>query len=121
MDSFKATDLKRRQARHTDTLSFADLLHVAARLLTPDGLFSLVLPTLAAEQMIGLAQLSGWYLQRQCRVQSKADKAPVRTLFSLSRLLPGAVATPEQLLIHAADGRYSVEYQQLLREFYLKF
>ena len=120
-DSLKAVDPKRNQARHTDTLSFVDLLKAAAHLLAPGGLFSLVLPTAAAAQIIQLAQQSGWFLQRQCLVQSKAGKAPVRTLLSLSDIPPLEVAVTEQLLIHAADGSYSAEYRQLLCDFYLKF
>ena len=123
VDSLKAVDPKRNQARHTDTLSFIDLLDVAARLLAPDGVFSVVLPTAGASQMMMLAQQSGWFLQRQCWVQSKAGKPPLRCLFSLSRLPPlSAVATiSEQLLIHAFDGSYSAEYRALLSDFYLKF
>jgi tRNA1Val (adenine37-N6)-methyltransferase len=120
VDSLKALDPQRNQARHTDTLSFDDLLAVAARLLAPEGLFSLVLPTAGAAQMIMLAQHSGWFLQRQCWVQSKTGKAPLRCLFSLSRM-PQAVAEPEQLVIHANDGGYSAAYRALLSEFYLKF
>jgi tRNA1Val (adenine37-N6)-methyltransferase len=125
VDSLKAVDPKRNQARHTDTLSFADLLKAAAALLAPEGVFSLVLPTAGATQMIMLAQQSGWYLQRQCWVQSKAGKPPLRCLFSLSRLppvVPSAAATVgEQLQIHAFDGSYSAEYRALLCDFYLKF
>jgi len=123
VDSLKASDPKRNQARHTDTLSFIDLLDVAARLLAPDGIFSVVLPTAGAAQMIMLAQQSGWVLQRQCWVQSKVGKPPLRCLFSLSRQPPTSVAANvnEQLLIHALDGRYSAEYRALLRDFYLKF
>lgn len=120
VDSLKAIDPKRNQARHTDTLSFIDLLDVAASLMMPDGLFCLVLPIAGSEQLMLLAQQSGWFLQRQCWVQSKAGKPPLRCLFSLSRL-PQAAVVSEQLLIHAADGSYSAEYRALLRDFYLKF
>lgn len=82
----------------------------------------MVLPTTGAAQMIMLAQQSGWFLQRQCWVQSKAGKPPLRCLFSLSRVQSSNVATVSgQLLIHAADGSYSEAYRALLRDFYLKF
>ena len=120
-NSLKATDPQRNLARHTDSLSFADLLKVAAALLTPDGLFSIVLPTAAAEQMIDLARQSGWRLQRRLKVHSKAKKPPLRTLFTLSPGESDAEPVPEQLLIHALDGQYSDDYRALLRDFYLKF
>lgn len=121
VDSLKAPDPKRNQARHTDTLSFADLLKVAATLLTPEGALSLILPTAAAAQMITLALETGWSLNRQCLVQTKASKAPGRCLFSLSRNPVSEAPVIEQLLIHASDGSYHSDYRQLLQDFYLKF
>ncbi len=121
VDSLKASDPKRHQARHTDSLSFADLLAVAATLLAPSGTLSLVLPVHAAMQIIALARHSGWYLQRQCLVQTTAAKAPIRSLMSFRRLPATEPPVQQQLLIHDADGGYSAGYRQLLRDFYLKF
>jgi len=120
VDCLKAVDPKRQQARHTDSLSFDDLLATAARLLTSDGLFSLVLPASGAAQLLRLASASGWFLQRHCQVQSKAGKAVLRCLLTLSRQ-PQAEPAPETLVIHASDGSYSADYRQLLADFYLKF
>lgn len=120
-DSLKAADPQRNLARHTDSLSFADLLEVAARLLTPEGMFSVVLPTKGAEQMITLAQRSGWTLKHQLWVQSKAERPPLRCLFTIIRGEQQSEPTPEQLLIHAPNGQYSADYRSLLRDFYLKF
>lgn len=121
VDGLKAADPKRTLARHTDSLSYADLLTVAARLLTEDGLFSVVLPANTAQQLMALAQPSGWAIQRQLWVQSKEGKPPLRCLLTLKRSEALLVSQPEYLVIHAADGQYSAEYRILLRDFYLKF
>lgn len=126
VESLKSTDTKRQQARHTDTLSFAALLKVAADLLSPDGKFSLVLPCVEAEQLLMLAFASGWQLDRDCWVQSIPTKVPLRRLMTLSRTSLSLVSSPKQLqserlLIRELDGQYSAAYRQLLADFYLKF
>jgi tRNA1Val (adenine37-N6)-methyltransferase len=121
VESLKATDAKRNLARHTDSLSFAQLLQVAQSLLTPDGLLSLVLPSSTAEQFIRMAQQSGWVLRRQLSVQSKSERLPLRCLFTLQRGEDPSEFIQERLIIHATDGQYSGDYKALLRDFYLKF
>ena len=74
---------------------------------------------------------SGWCLQRRTLVSTLPGKAPIRTLFSLSRsnqpeavptqALPDQVQNGDSLTIHQADGSYSDEYRTLLKDFYLKF
>jgi tRNA1Val (adenine37-N6)-methyltransferase len=120
-------DEQRAKARHTDSLSFAALLATAALLLAEDGVFSLVLPCEAAEQLLQLALASGWWLKRCTLVSTLPGKTPIRTLFTLSRsnqptpALPKLVQNSDRLVIHQEDGSYSEQYRLLLRDFYLKF
>ncbi|WP_306521154.1 tRNA1(Val) (adenine(37)-N6)-methyltransferase [Rheinheimera sp.] len=125
-------DQQRAKARHTDSLSFAALLATAALLLADDGLFSLILPCEAAEQLLQLALASGWCLQRRTLVSTLPGKMPIRTLLTLSRSNQLIAPTPtspvdaqntneDTLVIHQADGGYSEQYRWLLRDFYLKF
>jgi tRNA1Val (adenine37-N6)-methyltransferase len=53
-------------------------------------------------------------------VFSKADK-PQRSLLCLCRTSEPVSTVESQLVIHAADGSYSAQYQHLLGAFYLKF
>lgn len=133
-DALVSKDQQRAKARHTDSLSFADLLATATMLLAEDGVFSLILPCDPAEQLLQLALASGWYLQRHTLVSTLPGKAPIRTLFSLRRSQQLIAPTPiptspdeaqnmdeDTLVIHQADGSYSEQYRWLLRDFYLKF
>lgn len=122
----KSTDALRQQARHTDSLPFADLLRVVAQLLTTDGQFSLVLPCAEASLLLELALSAGWQLDRHCLVQTVPAKPPMRRLLTLS--LPATDSgrcqsepVAEHLLIRDQQGQYSPAYRQLLRDFYLKF
>ena len=134
--ALKSANEQRRQARHTDSLSFAGLLQSAALLLADQGRFSLVLPCAEAELLLAEALGTGWVLVADCLVQTTAHKPPSRRLMTLAR---PAVARPAvqltatpappvtRLLIHQTSaalpgaGAYSPAYRALLRDFYLKF
>lgn len=126
-DALVSKNEQRAKARHTDSLSFAALLATAALLLAEDGVFSLVLPCEAAEQLLQLALASGWCLKCCTLVSTLPGKTPIRTLFTLSRsnqstpALPDLVQHCDRLVIHQEDGSYSEQYRLLLRDFYLKF
>lgn len=127
-DALKSKDEQRSRARHTDSLSFVDLLATAARLLSDDGVFSLILPCDAATQLLSLAEADGWSLLRALAVVSKPQKPVGRVLLTLARwkdvrsdVTLACLQNAPRLLVHQTDGGYSVEYRQLLRDFYLNF
>lgn len=122
-NSLKSKTLQKQTARHTDSLSFFELTTQVAHLLSDDGEFAVVLPYVAKEVFITVADKAGLQLLRQCEVRSKANKLPIRVLmgFALKKkdVVTGVVQA--NLVIHQADGQYSTEYKTLCRDFYLKF
>jgi tRNA1Val (adenine37-N6)-methyltransferase len=114
-----SSDIKRRQARHNDSLPFAGLLQKAAHLLHEEGLFALVLPLDSANALCTLALHNGWFLSHYCAVQSTAAKPVQRVLLGLCRQT--VVTEHRSLIIQQADGSYSAAYKALLKDFYLKF
>lgn len=111
-------DSARMQARNTQALPLEALLQSAARLLEPDGKFSLILPHGTAERFVTLALAGGWSVARQCRVWSVARKPPRRMMLTLTR---SRVDEPRQetLVLNTPDGKRSEDYQRLCGEFYL--
>ncbi len=108
----------RMRARHTAGLSLETLLTHVSRLLTPEGFFSLILPTGTSEGFITHALSQGWYVVRMCQVCTVARKPPKRTLLTLSRTaLPPS--PPEQLVLQDASGKRTAEYSALCAGFYL--
>jgi len=107
----------RDRARHTAALTHQHLLEVVRRLLAPQGLFSMVLPTEIGEQVIGLALRQGWHLRYRTHVADRPDKAPHRVLLALSPT-PGEVVCSDMAL-RDADGHYSAAYRSLAGDFYL--
>lgn len=111
-------DQRRAQARHTGSLDFATLLRQAARLLTDDGRFSVILPYQEGLGFIELAGSMDWFCHQQCRVKTTPRKDYHRLLITLGRQ-PGGCDIAE-LVIHDPTGGYSEDYIRLTRDFYLK-
>ena len=110
-NALRAPERARNMARHTDSLSFADLLKHVKRLLKPTGTFSLVVPDSAREEIDFQAVLNGFYTLHECAVKTTPKKAPKRFLLSY-----GLVAQPCQ---HTELIIGSETYQEMLKDFYL--
>lgn len=68
VDSLPSPHAGRRVARHADSLPYGELLQHAARLLAPEGLFSVVLPADSEERFLAGARVAGFGLNRRTRV-----------------------------------------------------
>ena len=109
----------RTTARHTTSLTFEELAAAAARLLSPDGRLSLVLPYDAVGDMTLAAARSGLFLARRADVRTKHTAEPKRSLLEY-RFEPRPTERTT-LTIHIEGGDYSEEYRTLTKDFYLNF
>jgi len=118
--STKAPNQERNTARHTDTLSFDDLIASVIRLLHSDGIFSLILPINEAELFTDLATIQQLFLNRKCIIKPNPTKPAKRVLMEFSFSKTDILF--EELTIET-DTRhhYTKEYISLTKEFYLKF
>jgi tRNA1Val (adenine37-N6)-methyltransferase len=111
---------KKALARHTDSLSFQDLLHGVKLLLQPNGLFCVVLPADEKEKFIHLAIKEGLFLKNILLVKPTPVKQPKRVLmeFSFHKL-----EVSEHIMVVEEFGRhgYSEAYKELTKDFYLAF
>jgi len=85
VDSLQCPDGQRTLARHTASLSYASLCRAAYRLLTADGLFSVVIPFDCRERLVAEACLAGFSLSRLCAVKTTPRKSPKRYLIEFSK------------------------------------
>ena len=120
VDSLLSPDASRTTARHTETLSFADLVQGVERLLAPEGRFALILPP--AEMAQFLTAASGrLYVERRCEVWT-TPRSGVRRIMAELSFTPNASPKSEKLIIEDNGPQgYSEEYKRLTRDFYLKF
>lgn len=117
-NSLKSPDAARTMARHTDTLSFDELAQSAARLLTPHGELSVVIPYDRVADMTVSAACCGLFATRQTIVVPVEGGKPKRMLMAFTR--HGAPHTPKTLCIHGQQRNYTPEYVRLVKDFYLK-
>ena len=120
-DCLKNPDSQRAMARHTDTLSYEELLKHSARLLTQEGIIALVLPIEAEQQIIALAQSLGLYPTHITHVYPKPGKAAKRLLiaFSPSPLAYSLSPIAYSLTLESETAPRSEAYKELTKEFYL--
>lgn len=119
--SLKNPDSQRAMARHTDTMSYDELLANSARLLKEEGILALVLPIEAEQQIIALAQTYELYPTHITHVYPKPGKAAKRLLIAFS-LLPIANSTSpiaNSLTLESETAPRSEEYKELTKDFYL--
>ncbi len=119
-DSLLSPDKGRTTARHTTMLSFAQLADAAARLLSPNGRFALILPPNESERFEREA-IGKLYLSRRCLVKGRVS-SDVKRVMSEYKLSPTHSASCKEFAIREAEGNeYSAEYRTLTKDFYLKF
>ena len=127
-NSLKNPDKGRQTARHTDTLSFSELIHHSTRLLSENGILALILPAEAESEVCELAQAEGLSLTRITRVYSKESKPARRVLLAFEKsksrntdILTSRNTAPveDTLVLEDEKGGRSAAYRELTKDFYL--
>lgn len=118
-NSLKNLDKQKTLARHTDTLPFVDLLRGVRRLLTDEGMFSLIIPMDVFPLFDAHASMERFFIKRRCKVKTVERKQPKRVLLTYSKKLSLELLEEEEILTNS-DGSRSEWYQTLTQEFYVR-
>lgn len=117
-DDYKTENEARNQARFESSLPFTDLSIMAFQFLSEDGIFALILPRKEEENFISIASEAGLTPKRICRVKGSPTSEVKRSLMEFSFY---EVETKyEELTIEISRHNYTKEYQDLVKDFYLK-
>lgn len=111
IDSLAAPDEQRNMARHAATLTYAELMQAAYRLLSDEGELSVVVPFDYRQRMEDEAIFVGFFPSRVCAVKT-TEKKPAKRYLLAFRKHP-CPCEKEQLTIGSED------YQALTSAFYL--
>ena len=115
----KTADALRNTARHTDQLPFADLIDIAGRLLSPQGLFYLLIPAHAAVKFSATALAAGFYLLNQTDFRGYAHNEAKVSALTFGRAT--ATFTARLLTIYESHNVYSQDSAAYLADFLLRF
>lgn len=119
INSLKAPEQRRSTARHTDTLSYRELVESAVRNLSPDGRLAVILPVAESSSFILEAVGQGFHIARKTFVRTTEARPPKRILIETS--LKRCSMEEESILTMQDAFGYTDSYRKLTVEFYLNF
>lgn len=115
----KAFSFHRNRARHTDQLSFGELIEAVDGLLADGGIFYLLLPLHAVAGFTEQSREAGLCLMQQRDIRGYAHNPPKVAALTFAR----TAGPPERdlLTIYRAKGIYAPESEAYLSKFLLRF
>ena len=117
-DDFKTENESRNNARFETVLPFKELIESVIKILSKEGTFTVVIPYKEEDQFIELAEKNGLFPVRVCHVQGNTTSPIKRSLLEFSFQKKSLVK--EHLIIETERHKYTQDYINLTKDFYLK-
>jgi len=114
----KSEDDRKNMAKHDGGLNFEELLNVIEKNLNPEGSFGVLLPAHRVQEFINLAENRGFHLLEKLVVKQSVNSLAFRGILHFSRKRVEPLERHE-LAIHNAGGKYTQEFVDLLKDYYL--
>jgi len=114
--SLENPDPRRRDSRHTSSLSPSDVIGFSAQHLNDGGTLSMVLPSDCERRVLRIAASFSLYVFRILRIRTTSAKTPARIILEFSK---SKADTAEEVLTISDQGRYTPQYTDLVKDFYL--
>ncbi|MBU2995289.1 methyltransferase [Cellulophaga baltica] len=111
-------DNARDNARQNSSLPFEELVSGVSKLLSPNGVFSTIIPFKEEEHFTVLASNHKLFLNRVTRVKGNENAEIKRSLLEYSFTKDDVLAN--ELIIEKERNSYTDEYKALTKDFYLK-
>ena len=105
--------------RHTIQLSHIDIIQGSKKLLSTNGTLDIILPYLEGQQFKYLSEKEGLFLQSMVEVLSRSNKPTERLLMRFSKQPVSKSINTKLVIMDGKTNQYSLEYNQLTRDFYL--
>lgn len=118
-DNLKSSNFRKNLARHTDTLSFEDLMKGVAKLLSPQGKSCIILPVTESISVKRIAELNGLFCNYQTEIIPKTNAIPNRILLEFSKF--NTEIKTDTLCILNKNLTYTEDFKSLTKDFYLSF
>jgi len=118
MEDVSSGNTSRDNARQNQSLPFDELLDGVSKLLSPDGLFTTIIPFKEELNFTALAASLGLFLNRALRVKGNPSAEIKRSLLEFS--FKESKVHEEELTIEIKRHQYTFKYQELTKAFYLK-
>lgn len=117
-NDLKSHDAKRNMALHSSALGLDDLLDVIAKHLSPHGKLAVLLPYHRSANFINHALLKDHFLEEEVSVKQTPRHPYFRSMLFFER--SKVHAKHIEVIINDAKGKYTDEFTELLKDYYLR-
>ncbi len=117
-EAVSSGDVSRDMARQNDSLPFSELLEGVSKLLSKEGVFSVIIPFKEERRFIDLASSFKLFPKRITQVKGNKAAPFKRSLLEFSRRKEQVIMT--ELIIEEERHVYTEDYIKLTKDFYLK-
>lgn len=117
-ESYKSDNEQRDLARFADAMPFRHLIESVSKLLSKNGVFSLILPFSEEKDFIVLATKEHLFPKRLLRVKGSPSSDIKRSLMEFT--FQENDVEIEELIIETSRHQYTDDYIHLTKDFYLK-
>lgn len=117
-NSYLSKNNSKNIARHTNELSYNELIVCVHKLLTEKGIFSVILPFEKHNNFVQLSLAKQLFCFREILIFPKENKQANRTILEFSKQKNEFVS--EIIIIRKSDtNQYTEQYKKLTKDFYL--
>lgn len=116
--TYKELSEERAMARHSESLTYSDLLESTSKLLSEKGNCAFIIPFEETENFIKIAEENKLYPNRITRVKGAINTAVKRSLLQFSFAKTETIFS--ELILEISRHNYTKEYKNLVQDFYLK-
>ena len=117
----KSSQKSRNLARHSDSLSQADILQIALQLMKPNGRLAVIYPTDLADNFLNKAKDFHLFCDRKTYVKPTPKTDIKRILLELSSTLSSIQGQTQETILVVEESKhiYTQDYINLVQDFYL--
>jgi tRNA1Val (adenine37-N6)-methyltransferase len=117
-EDYKTENVQRDLARFSDALPFEHLTESVSKLLSENGVFSVIIPFKEEDHLITLASKFGLFPNSIAHVKGSPTSEIKRSLIEFSFIKSDI--KNEELIIETSRHQYTEDYINLTKDFYLK-
>jgi tRNA1Val (adenine37-N6)-methyltransferase len=114
----QSPDLKKNKSKHNVSFTLENLVKIVSENLNRDGSFSVLLPYHRTDSFEKMATANGFFLLEKLLLRQTPRHEPFRSICLFGYQKPEEKIA-EELTIKDAEGKNSVEYESLMKEYYL--
>ncbi|MCD4730495.1 MAG: methyltransferase, partial [Bacteroidales bacterium] len=119
-NSLKSLSDRKNLSKHASTLTHEELLSGVKKLISSNGIFTVIIPYDLMSSFKNTALIEGLYCNKKLIIYPTPKKPANRTLMEFSLNRPSHL-NEDELIIRNDSGNFTEEYKIFTRDFYLDF